>query len=330
MNIRRIILVLLSPILLLLAIAGLLVGLLTLFGRDVALLLSLGIDLGGSEGQNISYQIARLILLPFQLVFIILVWLAAFWVFRHRDRLGAWVIGEPLMDEGHIDGSRALRPERRRTLKQIFSSLIAVAALVLAFYLALSQFMDRADLAVVIAALTTSLTWGARLPIGDILGGMSNLFESHLAIGDHVQYRQVDQTAEGIVESVDLRFLTVRALTGEAVSIPFGELRVFRNFSRGDMAGVYVVFPVAAERLAQAYAVLEAMTERSTSLIPELMEPWQPMSLDGELSASVNVCLFCLTTRGHEDTLQLNVYKLVHAKFAEANIRVGRTGAGMP
>ena len=54
------------------------------------------------------------------------------------------------------------------------------SAILLAVLLSMGQFIARTDLAIVVAALTSSLAWGARLPIGDLLGGLGVG-----AVGDH-------------------------------------------------------------------------------------------------------------------------------------------------
>lgn len=333
MTSRRILLILLSPIWLSFALMGLFVGLVTFSGTDPARILSISFYTGTTEGEQIAYLVARALLLPFQLIFIALVIGAALWVFRRRHRFGNWILGDPMAERLSAADFTAgavpaiLQPGRRRTLQQIISSSIAILALGAAFLLSMGQFIARADLAVVIAALTSSLAWGARLPIGDLLGGISNIFESNLAVGDRIQFRQVERTVDGTVEAVDLRFLSVRAISGELTTIPFGELRVFRNYSRGDHIGVYAVFPVASSDLGRAVALLTELAPESPALVPYLAEPWQPMSLEGEMGALVDVCLFGKATQNHEDDLQLALHALVLKRFAAAGIALAAKGS---
>jgi small-conductance mechanosensitive channel len=313
--IRRLILILLSPILLALAIAGLIVGSVIFSGTDLAGILAAIWETDTAVGDQLAVLVMRIALFPFQLIFIALVIAAALWVIRRRGRFGAWVLGDPATDRPSM-----LQPGRRRTLRQIFSSIIVVLALVVASVLSLGQFIDRADLAVVIAALTTSLTWGARLPIGDLLGGISAIFESALSVGDRIIYRQVNEEVDGVIEAVNLRFLSIRALTGELTTIPFGELRIFRNYSRSKSIGVYANFSVASRDLGRAIAILNEMAPESTDLVYHLAEPWQPMSLAGELRAVVDLCLFGKAAPGDEDDLHLEMHELVQARFWEAGI----------
>ncbi len=321
---RRFLLLLASPLLLLVALFSLLVGL-TFFAETNPAALYVATEAPATEqAARALYLAARLVLAPFQLVFIFLVFAGVVWVFRRRQRIAAWVLGEPVRErlslESYDDLPTALRPERRRTLQQIVASIVAILALLAAIVLSLGQFVPRADLAVVIAALTSGLTWGARLPIGDFLGGITNIFETTFTVGERIRYNQLSEKVEGTVESMDLRFLNVRADSGELTTIPHGELRIFRNYSRGEHSGVYATFPIAAGDLRRAVALLSELADDAPGLVPLLTEPWHVMSMDGRLGRVVDLSLFGRTTEGHENDLRLALHALVNQRLAAAGI----------
>ena len=322
---RRFLLLLASPLLLTVAVFSLLVGVSFYAESNPATFFVLTAAPETVQAQRVLYLLARAVLFPFQLGFIVLTFGAALWVFRRRLRLGGWVLGEPMAgrlrrDDPDQPFPTVLRPERRLTLQQIIGSTLAVLALGAATVLSVGQFVPRADLAVVIAALTSGLTWGARLPIGDVLGGISNIFETNVSVGERIVYRQFAEHVEGQVEDMDLRFLNVRADSGELTTIPHGELRVFRNFSRGDSSGVYATFPVHAHNLNRAVALLSDLADESPALATQLVEPWHVMSLDGRLGGVTAVTLFGRTTPGNEDDLQLALHALVQVRFAAEEI----------
>ena len=314
---RRLLLLLLSPLWLLLAAISLLIGLSFFADNKPALLLATAFYEGAVEREQMVALALRIAMLPFQFIFIGLVIGGTLWVFHRRHRFAGWVLGEPRADRPGM-----LNPERRRTLQQIVASVIAVVAILLAAILILGQFIQRADLALVIAALTSSLAWGARLPIGDLLGGLSTLIEGNLAVGDRIEYRQIDRRVDGVVEMVDLRFVSVRALTGELTTIPFGELRIFRNYSRGEHVGVYAVFPIAAGDMVRAVSLLNDLAVKSMTLIPLLHAPWQPMSLAGEMGAILDLAVFGQCAQDSEDDLQLALHAVVRDQFAAAGIQL--------
>lgn len=326
MSIRRLLILVLSPIWLTIALLSLIIGMAVFAGSEPARFLAIAFYSGTVEGEQLALLAVRAILLPFQLIFIGIVTGVALWIFRRRERFGSWILGDPFVGRlttadiimGELPG--VLHTNRRLTLRQIFSSTIAIVAILLAVLLIMGQFINRADLAVVVAALTSSLAWGARLPIDDLLGGISNIFESNLAVGDRIRYKQVDKEVFGVVESVDLRFLSVRAQTGELTSIPFGELRIFRNYSRGDHIGVYAAFPIAGSDLERAVSLLTELAPQSMELVPYLVEPWQPISLEGQMGAILDLHLFGKTTQELEDELQQALHAVVHERFAAAGI----------
>ena len=325
---RRLLLILLSPALLLAALLSTAVGLAFYGQSNPAAIYAIAAAPDSPLTERALYLLARVVLFPFQLLFIFLVFAAAIWVFRRRQRLGAWLLGQPVSDRLAADPAAAelpfgLRPARRHTMRQIVASIIAVLVILVAVVLSLGQFVPRAELAVVIAALTSGLTWGARLPVGDILGGITNIFETTVIVGERILYRQLSERVEGTVESMDLRFLNVRADSGELTTIPHGELRVFRNFSRGTRGGVHANFPIAAHDLGRATALLRDLAADAPALLPEMFGPWQVMSLDGRLGRVVELSVFGQTAAGNETALRLALNALVLERLAAAGIPVG-------
>lgn len=324
---RRFLLILLSPALLVIVGLSILTGLAFQAQTNPAALYVITTSPASPQAERALYLLARIVLLPFQVIFIFLAFSAALWVFRRRQRLAAWVLGEPLSErfagEYVEELPYALRPQRRRTRTQIVSSIIAVLAIFVAIVLALGQFVPRAELAVVIAALTSGLTWGARLPIGDLLGGLTNIIETTVTIGERIGYRQLTARVEGVVESMDLRFINVRADSGEMTTIPHGELRIFRNYSRGDQTGVHATLPIAARDLARAVAVLRETAAAAPSLVPGLLGPWQVMSLDGRLGPVVDLSVYGRTTPDNGDALHVAIHALALERLLAAGIAVG-------
>lgn len=329
---RRLLLILASPALLLAALFSFAVGLAFYGQSNPAAIYAIAAAPDSPLAERSLYLLARVILFPFQLLFIFLVFAAAMWLFRRRQRLGAWLLGQPVSERlaatpGAEELPFGLRPARRHTMRQIVASIIAVLVILAAVVLALGQFVPRAELAVVIAALTSGLTWGARLPVGDVLGGITNIFETTVIVGERIAYRQLSERVEGTVESMDLRFLNVRADSGELTTIPHGELRVFRNYSRSARGGVHANFPIAAHDLGRATALLNDMAAEAAALLPEMFGPWHVLSLDGRLAPTVELTVYGQTAVGNETALRQALYSLVLERLAAAGISVGGDGA---
>jgi small conductance mechanosensitive channel len=204
-----------------------------------------------------------------------------------------------------------VRPQRQLTLTHIGASIIGIVTIFLAGGLILGQFVGLSDLAIFVTALTSALAWGARLPVSDVLGGISNVFENNFNVGDRLSYRHFKLDVEGIVEQVNLRFTWLRAPSGELITIPFGEIRTMRNFSRSSFAGVYVSFPIPNEILGPAIQTLEVIAPTTPTLIPDLLEPWRVVCQDGVLGSSVELSLYGRAAVGREQQLQLAMHELV-------------------
>lgn len=319
---RRTIIIIISPILLILGVIAVSVGMAFVGGYDPSTTVTSAVGTTAQETRQLATLLVRCLLVPFQLFFILLVLgLMVMLVRRSHDIskrvLDPLVVEEPEMvvpydpELGLSEVAVGLRPKRHVTLTQIGGSLLAAVAIVIAFLLIMGQFIDLTDLAIIVTALTSALAWGARLPVSDLLGGMSNIVENNFSIGDRISYRHFALDVEGIVNRVNLRFIGLRALSGEAVTIPFGEVRAFRNFSRSTFAGVYVTFPVPSTALQQVVHDFEALAPESMALVPGLLEPWRVISQDGILAPAVELSLYGRGPKGEEEALQVALHTAV-------------------
>jgi hypothetical protein len=64
------------------------------------------------------------------------------------------------------------------------------------------------------------------------------------------------------------------------------------------------------------------MAPESPDLVFHLLEPWQPMSLEGNIGAIVDLCVFGKARPGDEDDLHLEMHELIQARFWEAGIQL--------
>jgi small-conductance mechanosensitive channel len=333
---RTVILIALSPIILILGIIAVWVGMAHVGGYDPAQTLSAAIDADTVELQQLAVLSVRCLLIPFQLVFIGLV-LGILLALLQRSRHISNRLIDPLVakapatvdparaDPGHDDWEQliGIRPGRQVTLTQIGGSLLAGVGLLIAFILIAAQFLNLTDLAIIVTALTSAITWGARLPVSDLLGGLSNLMEDNFNVGDRLSYRHFRLDIEGVVTAVNLRFTALNALSGEAVTIPFGEIRTFRNFSRSTFAGVYVTFPIPSASLPQIVDDFERLAADSQTLIPDLLEPWRVICQDGVLAPTVELSLYGRGPVGQEESLQMALHTVVWQQLQTYDLGTG-------
>lgn len=323
---RRTVLIVLSPVLLVVAILAVGVGMAFVGGYDPTAAVTSAVDAESVAVEQLAVLSARCVLIPFQIIFIGIVLAGLVSLVRRSQDISRRVL-DPLVApdqsveaqpdgpagavDAYTDPMLRLRPQRQVTLTQIGGSLLGAVGLGTAFILILGQFVDLTDLAIIVTALTSAVAWGARLPVSDLLGGISNLMENNFNIGDRIAYRHFRLDIEGIVTGVNLRFTSLRSHSGEAVTIPFGEIRTFRNFSRSTFTGVYVTFPVPSDSLQKVVGDFEALAAESMTLVPALIEPWRVISQDGVLAPVVEISLYGRGPAGEEEALQVALHTAV-------------------
>lgn len=318
---RLIIVLLLSPVLLILGAAALVIGFSVIGGFDPAQAFINTLPQENPDLHLLGQYAIRCLFIPFKLLFVAIIVGVTIAIYQRRWQIATQLL-KPLggtETDSNASGLAAplredleqlvkMRPSRHLTLIHIGASLVAVIAIAVAIVLALGQFFSWSDLAVIATALTSALAWGARLQVSDVLGGISNLIENNFSIGDQLGLRQTNMEVDGSVEWVDLRFTWLRASSGELISVPFGEIRTLRNFSRSTFAGVYVSFPVPSAELEKAITKLEDLAPLSPTLVPDLLEPWRVVSQTGDLGTTVELSLYGRAPVGREQELQLAMH----------------------
>ncbi len=88
---------------------------------------------------------------------------------------------------------------------------------------AVSSMLAAAGIGGIVIAL------GAQSLVKDVVSGMFMLFENQLTVGEYIKIGD----HEGTVDAVTLRTTTIIKFTGEAVTIPNGNIGTIVNYSRG-------------------------------------------------------------------------------------------------
>jgi small-conductance mechanosensitive channel len=146
------------------------------------------------------------------------------------------------------------------------------------------------------------------------------MFEDTFDVGEKVELVGLGGGVEGVVEAVNLRTTLIRAPTGESFTVPNGEVRVVRNFSRGRFSTANITLKTAAEDLPQALALLKAMGEEAVTLLPNLLEPWQVISGSGVIGSQTGLTLVTKTRFGKAAEMLPRLLTYVNEEFAKAGI----------
>lgn len=212
--------------------------------------------------------------------------------------------------------------ERQETIRSLIASAISFLAFAAAILVTIGQFVAAETLVWTVGLLSAGFGLGARPLIADFLTGVSFIFEDAFAVGEKVEMFVPGTTVEGTIERVNLRTTLVRAPGGELYTVPNGEVRVLRNFSRGHFSTATVTIKVSAAQLDEALHVLEELGTEAVTLLPNLIEPWQVISESGVIGQHTELTLVAKTKFGKAAEMRPRLLTLVRERLTEADIEL--------
>ena len=211
---------------------------------------------------------------------------------------------------------RRPRPERQETLRSVVTSAISFGAFGLATVATVGRFVRADTLVWTVGLFSAAFGLGARPLISDVMVGVGMIFEDTFAVGEKVEIVGV----EGVVEAVNLRTTWIRAPSGELYTVPNGEVRVTRNFSRGRFSTAKVTLKISSVDLSQALVLLERVGREAVPLLPNLLEPWQVISESGTMGHQTELTLLAKARFGQAAEMRPRLLALVQDRLSEAGI----------
>lgn len=210
------------------------------------------------------------------------------------------------------------RPERQKTLYGLVQGIITVTLFAVAVLLSLSQFVETTTLIWVIGLFGAGFGLSARPLISDLMAGTSFIFEDTFAVGEKVEILDI----EGIIEMITLRTTWLRSSTGELFTIPNGDIRVVRNFSRGRFSMANVTLKILAPDLDRVLPILEVLGREAMDSLPNLIEPWRVISETGIIGQTAELTLLAKARFGKAAEMRPKLLTLVHKALEDENIEL--------
>lgn len=207
-------------------------------------------------------------------------------------------------------------PERQRTIGALLSSVVSFLAFVVATFASALYFIHIDTLVWVIGLFSAAFGLAAGPSIRDVLTGVGFLFADTFAVGEKVEIAGV----EGIIESIDLRATTLRAPSGEMFIIPNGEIRTVRNFSRGRFSPLTVSIRVLTAELPRALEILDRAGKEAVTEIPDLIEPWQIITVPGVVGEKTGLDLIAKARFGKAVAARPLLLTFLHERLASNGI----------
>ncbi|GAB5490314.1 MAG: hypothetical protein Phog2KO_05290 [Phototrophicaceae bacterium] len=206
---------------------------------------------------------------------------------------------------------------RRTTLEGVFAGLIALTSLIISTFFCVAQFVEIDTLIWVVGLFSAAFGIGFRPLISDFLTGVLFVFENTLDVGEKVDILGF----EGVVEEVNLRTIHVRGISGELIVIPNGEIRQFRNFSRGEFTPVNITVKILSKDISEALDILEPLGEEALHLLPNLIEKWHIIS-DDSMGNHAELKIIAKAKYGQGAEMRPRMQALIQERLAEGNVEL--------
>lgn len=213
-----------------------------------------------------------------------------------------------------------IRPDQKRrlTLSDLLASGISFFAFLVAILFTLGRFIDTTDIIWIIGLFSAAFGLGARPLISDYLTGLGFIFEDTYDIGEKVEILDV----QGTIEKINLRTTLLRSTTGELYTIPNGEIRMIRNFSRGKFSSANITVKVHAKDLQKTIDTLENMANDAVEILPNLIEPWLVIAENGALTENAELTLVSKARFGKAADMRPRLLALIHERLESEGIEL--------
>jgi len=212
-------------------------------------------------------------------------------------------------------------PERAHTLQVLVGSLITFAVFLIAVVASLSLFISTSTLIWILGLFSAAFGLSAKPLVSDLLAGMGFIFSDTFDIGEKVEFMIIGSPIQGVIEEVNLTTTILRAPTGEQFTIPNGEIRIVRNFSRGKFSTINIALHIASTDLESCLAVLNVLGEEIYNEQQNLVERWQLLSTPDLTSSNrVELNIIARATLGQGAELKLELIKQIHDRLTREGI----------
>ena len=123
-------------------------------------------------------------------------------------------------------------------MRQLIQSLMNALAVLMGVIFLLGQITTPTALTTALGLFSAGIGFAARPFISDVLCGIQLLVQDQFAIGEKVEIG--DRSVIGVVEQVSLTRTLLRGENGELWTVPNGDVRTIRNFTRGSFSAAHI------------------------------------------------------------------------------------------
>ncbi|MDK4717274.1 mechanosensitive ion channel family protein [Rhizobium sp. CNPSo 4039] len=229
----------------------------------------------------------------------------------------------------------AARQARFRTLLPILRNALAVAVIVMASLIILSEFgVQIAPLIAGAGIFGVALGFGSQTLVKDIISGVFYMFDDAFRVGEYIQAKNY----KGTVEGFSLRSVRLRHHRGPVFTVPFGELGAVENMSRDwviDKFRVSVGFDTDVEKARKLTKQIGADLKQDPELGPLFIEPLKLKGVEEFSDYGMVLSFGMMTVPGMQTYIRRKAYLKIREafkangiEFAQPTVNVGGDDRG--
>lgn len=232
------------------------------------------------------------------------------------------IVGSMVVSTADARTAARLSSRRSDTLRGLAEHLTFSIVIGITGIFILSLFVSSEGLLTFLGLFSAAFGLGARPLVQDYISGVIFIFEDQYNVGEKVEIFGI----EGTVIDVNLRTTILRATSGELYIIPNGEVRVVRNFGRGEFSLASIRIIVRSPQLEKAMALLEELSEDLPNQIPELIEPPSILSEEATLSERVTLTIFAKARYAQGVEARRKLLRIVQDALTKAGLDINAAG----
>ena len=231
-----------------------------------------------------------------------------------EDMFNSGIDPDQMEDGGGTGGSRSA------TLLVLLRKFLLTSIVVLGILMTLSSMgVDIAPLIAGAGVFGLAIGFGAQTLVKDIISGVFFLIDDAFRVGDFVEAG----AAKGTVEKISLRSMKLRHPRGMLFTIPYGGLKILKNFSRDYIItklDFRVRYDADIEKIRKIIKRLNKEIRANEELSQGMLSEVKSMGVRAMEDSAMILRIKFKTIPGHQFVMQKMVYRLVQEAFQKNGI----------
>lgn len=204
--------------------------------------------------------------------------------------LGVFIVNK--LVQNFFQRTNFIEERKEQTIQSMIRSLTKYTATLSIIFFAISQYVEHFGRVLAGAGVIGVIVgFGAQSLIKDILAGTFLIYEKQLHKGDFIT---VNNTFNGTVEDIGLRYLKVREWSGRLLTISNGEIKQIHNYNIHRMRVIERVVVSYRENPEMIFGILEKACEKINEVNEDCLKldgdncPIEPFQVYGMTSINAS------------------------------------------